>query len=124
MKKSIIAAACITFCFICIGLGVFIGRLSSHARPRSESSYYTDTKPPKINTIFDQPEYIDGKLNINVASKENLCLLPGIGEALAQQIIDYRQNIGPFASVEELRFVNGMGSKKLDAIYDYVTVCD
>lgn len=122
MKKSIIAAVCITLCFICMGIGIFIGRISSRAMPRWEAEYLTESKPPKVNTVFDQPEYIDGKLNINVASIENLCLLPGIGEGLAQRIIDYRQNIGPFASVEEIRFVDGMGEKKFSAIREFITI--
>ncbi|MBO5317279.1 MAG: helix-hairpin-helix domain-containing protein [Oscillospiraceae bacterium] len=122
MKKSIITAVCITLCFICIGVGIFIGRISSHAMPRWEAEHLTEIKPPKLNTVFDQPEYIDGKLNINVASIENLCLLPGIGEGLAQRIIDYRQTIAPFASIEEIRFVDGMGEKKFSAIQNYITI--
>ena len=55
-------------------------------------------------------------VNINVDSVEKLSRLPGVGEVLAQRIIDYREAHGPFASVEELLQVEGIGEGKLEAI--------
>ena len=125
MKKSIpLIYIGITLCFLCIGIGIMIGRFSARAMPKMEEPGYGYTMPPKINSLFDQPEFIDGKLNINVATKENLCLLPGIGDVLADNIIAYRQTEGPFTSVDELRKVEGMGDGKLSAIRDLVTVSE
>lgn len=90
--------------------------------PQMERPGYGETKPKKVDTLFDQPEFINGKLNINVATKENLCLLPGIGEGLAQKIIHYRQTVGPFTSIDELNNVEGFGNGKLAAIRDKITV--
>jgi competence protein ComEA len=43
---------------------------------------------------------------------EDLCLIPGIGESLAQEIITYRERRKGFRSVEELKNVRGIGGKK------------
>ena len=52
-------------------------------------------------------------LNINTASVDQLDSLPGIGVTLANRIIAYRTENGPFQSVEELLFVDGIGEKTL-----------
>lgn len=61
-------------------------------------------------------------VNINTATLEQLDTLPGIGPVLAQSIIDYREANGPFTSVLDLMNVSGIGEKKVEAIWDLVTV--
>ncbi len=51
-------------------------------------------------------------LDLNRASMEDLCLVPGIGESLAQEIIAYRERRKGFRSVEGLKNVKGIGEKK------------
>ena len=62
------------------------------------------------------------KLDLNSATAEELQKLPGIGETLSRAIVDYREEHGPFRSVEELLQVPGIGEKRLDEIRDLVTV--
>jgi competence protein ComEA len=50
-------------------------------------------------------------VNINTATKDELVGLPGIGPAKAQAIVDYRNQHGPFRSVEDVRKVKGIGEK-------------
>ena len=57
-----------------------------------------------------------GKISINEASKQQLEQLPGVGEALAQRIVDYRQTQGHFQTLEDLRNVSGIGEKKYAAL--------
>lgn len=61
-------------------------------------------------------------ININTATQEELELLPGIGPKKAAAIIQYREEIGGYACVEELLEVSGIGEKTLAKILEYVTV--
>lgn len=57
-----------------------------------------------------------GVVNVNKASKEELMMLPGIGEKTAGNIIAYRQANGQFSSIDNLTRVKGFNRKKLDKI--------
>lgn len=61
-------------------------------------------------------------LDLNTATAAELTELNGIGEALAARILDYREQHGPFASVEDLLNVNGIGEKKLSLLEGWITV--
>lgn len=63
-----------------------------------------------------------GKLNINTATMEELMGLPYIGEVKARAIIDYRDKNGPFASVDDLLEVKGIGSKTLEKLKPLVAL--
>ena len=57
-----------------------------------------------------------GTLNLNTADTETLQALPGIGPALAERIVAYRLEHGPFQTVEDLRQVPGIGTKRWERI--------
>lgn len=61
-------------------------------------------------------------ININTASKETLMTLNGIGESKAQAIIDYREEIGGFKSVDEITNISGIGEKTLEKIKDKISI--
>ena len=63
-----------------------------------------------------------GKVNINTAELKDLDTLPGIGEATANKIIQYREQNGEFNSIEDIKNVNGIGDKKYDNIKDMISV--
>ena len=85
---------------------------------------------PKIGEEIKNNESINNennnigsnKVNINNATIEDLDKLPGIGEATANKIINYREENGDFKSIEELKNVNGIGSKKYEQIKDEITL--
>jgi comEA protein len=62
-----------------------------------------------------------GKVNINTATAQQLTVLPGVGEKLAQRIVDYRQKAGGFKNVSELMNVQGIGEKNLARFQAYLT---
>jgi competence protein ComEA len=64
----------------------------------------------------------DGRVRVNVASVDEITSLPGIGPVLAERIADYRNENGPFAVVEDLLDVPGIGEGKLATIRDFVTI--
>ncbi|HEY7253834.1 MAG TPA: helix-hairpin-helix domain-containing protein [Methylomirabilota bacterium] len=63
-------------------------------------------------------------LDVNRADATELARLPGVGAGLAQRIVEERERRGRFDSPEALRYVLGMGPKKLAAIRRFITVRD
>jgi competence protein ComEA len=61
-------------------------------------------------------------VNVNTATAAELEALPGIGEVLAQAIVDHRTENGPFTSVDQLLDVSGIGDATLEDLRDLVTV--
>lgn len=63
-----------------------------------------------------------GKVNINTAGIEELDSLPKVGPVLAQRIVDWRKEHGPFKAVEELDAVDGVGAKMLETLLPLVGI--
>ena len=63
-----------------------------------------------------------GKLDLNLASAEELQRLPGIGPVLAQRVVELRNAHGKFRTVEDLRDVKGIGKKRMEQLRPLVIV--
>ncbi len=64
----------------------------------------------------------DGLVNINTADVEELCTLPGVGQARAESILAYRQEHGSFQSVEEIKLVSGIKDGLYTKIKDKIKI--
>ena len=78
--------------------------------------------PSVEDEIPTLPSEIEGLVNINVATSEQLQTLDGIGIILAERIIQYRIDEGPFLSIEDIMNVSGIGDSIYDKIKDDITV--
>jgi competence protein ComEA len=65
---------------------------------------------------------VGGKVNLNTATAEELDALPKVGPVLAKRIVEWREQHGPFAAVEDLDAVDGVGPKMMESLLPLVTV--
>jgi competence protein ComEA len=61
-------------------------------------------------------------VDINTATVEGLAAIPGIGKVMAQAIVEWREQHGPFRQVDDLLKVKGIGEKSLEKIRPHVKV--
>lgn len=72
--------------------------------------------------ITEEKEETRNKININKATLMELITLPGIGEATAVKIIEYRKTNGNFKTIEEIKNVQGIGEAKYNVIKEFISV--
>jgi len=115
-KPGLGILAAVTFIFAAFVLGFFAGRNLNRTPVQIQTL-------PTVTTAAEETASPTeaGPIDINTADALCLATLPGIGEVIAQRIIDYREKHGPFQSVGELTKVEGIGQKKLEGLWDLVT---
>lgn len=78
--------------------------------------------PAVVGPVGGSPGESSGPVNLNTATADELDALPGVGPSTAASIVAYRDQHGPFGSVEGLLDVRGIGPAKLDGMRGLVTV--
>lgn len=89
---------------------------------KSQLNNISITPAVVIDTKSNTPVPSNGKIDINQATLYQLVSLPGIGEAKASAIIDFREKYGKFEDISELTFVAGIGNTLLKSIEDLVII--
>jgi len=96
-----------------------LDRVNLALRVRDQAHYSIPRKGEPLASVSPSNS---GKMNLNTASLEELKTLPGIGPVRARAIVSYREEQGPFRSVEELLRVQGIGHAILAQFRDLVAV--
>lgn len=81
-----------------------------------------EENPPLLLPSGSSSSQAGGKININTATAAELETLPGIGPVLAQRIVDYRKANGPFAAIEDIKNVSGIGEGIFEEIKELIFV--
>lgn len=124
MKNKLLAVLpVLTALFVGLTLGLYLGRNPTGGSvtvsiPQRQAAAVS---PTDTRQETDPPDAAL-PVNLNTADAAALSQLPGIGEVLAQRIVDYRNTHGAFTAVEQLTNVEGIGEGKLDAILDQITL--
>ncbi len=105
-KKIIIVISA----FLLLGLGI-----SAYKKSRSHIDV-------KIGRFTAEKENLRRQININNADLNEIAGLKGIGNVLAERIVEYRSHNGQFSSIESIKNVKGIGQALFDKIRDDITV--
>jgi len=122
-NPGLIALLILCFTFVGFLSGFYLGR-NLNAEPIQVYNFSdpTDVQSSESDGTSSTDSTQPAIININTATKEQLETLPGIGPVLAQRILDYIQENGPFETMSQLTLVNGIGVKILEGILDFATV--
>lgn len=96
---------------LCLALLYFTDHRSAGGGDYTVTPQYTAQEPEAPD-----PPAVPGKVNINTADAAQLEALDGIGPTLAQRIVAYREEHGPFADIESIMDVNGIGEGIFETI--------
>lgn len=75
-----------------------------------------EKKEKKAKKTQKKAKKVKFPIHINSATKDELCALKGVGEALAEKILAYKDQNGPYLNPDDLKKVPGIGNKKLESI--------
>ena len=130
-EKSVIIFLIIIFT---IGTGIItIRKLSYRDTAEQFKSRYSEldkefseiSKNDSLLTIQKEKrenQTINSKININTADEGEFMKLPGIGTVLSKRIINYRNSIGKFKTVNEITKIKGIGEKKFEKILPHIYI--
>jgi len=110
---------------LCVSFSLFaLGYYLGGQPQRGTYTIVTESVPDAPPLIPSTEPHGDMRINVNTATIEELTDLPGIGPALGQRIVDYREENGPFSAPEDLIGVSGIGPKILEDILPFIKIGD
>ena len=127
----LVAVACI-FCAAAILFQLYFRGEVLYDKTEGSTTASMATSPmPENSTISDsnsslpqssEVNPVQEKINISTATAEELDTLPNIGPVKAEAIIQYREEQGPFYTIEQIQEVDGIGEKTFEKIKDMITI--
>jgi len=90
--------------------------------PAIDEPFPETARNSPINAGLGDAATYEYPLDLNSVSQEALEALPGIGPAKAADILEYREKIGRFSSLEELMEIEGIGAKTLESLEEYLII--
>ena len=120
LAAFVIPALALLACGVMLGIFIMQTRV-----PGTVSVQHAEPDEPEeaVQTVMEEPsDAADDRLDLNTATAAELQELPGIGEVIAQRIIDYRDLCGHFLDPEQLMEVDGIGEAKYEKLRELVTV--
>lgn len=128
MKKDKIIYFVLSFTVLALLAVNFNARQRPHEKPvikmidETEISEISFTDTADTSEEWSDTAETVFPLNLNTATKEELMKINGIGDAISDRIIEYRERNGDFTSVEQLIEVEGIGEKKLSKFSPFLYV--
>ncbi|MEG0310643.1 MAG: ComEA family DNA-binding protein [Eubacterium sp.] len=89
---------------------------------KDEDKIHIGTKEEQQNGVLEEGMTVSGKVNVNTADAETLKTLPGVGDVLAKNIIDYREKNGSFKALTELKNVDRIGDKIFEKLESLIII--
>lgn len=108
LSRDLVVASCVAFAVVVWGALFLIAPVWQFP---IEPADYRPLVPSSADPLSETP------VDINTATAEQLMTLPGIGASKASAIIAYREDNGPFHSLEELEWVDGISARMVQSWY-------
>ncbi len=121
MSKAEKIAIAVTLLFLVFTAGIHLGTTNSRDSYEIRTQHREAPEQTEESDSSESPE-VPAVININTADKQQLMELDGVGEKLAERIIEYRERKGSFKKAKDINKVPGISERIFEDNKDMITV--